>query len=1710
MEFNHLYKTNNSKNIINLHNKNMELMINNPLGYCSYSDNDISEKMSNNSDNEQYDMKNSLKEKPLFFAPDFIKLNKDNNRNKNNKANTIIKITNNCHNNLSQNNYFSSNNANAKSQSNINENKILNKANDTYLNHYINKKQYSNKNNKKFEKIKNNKKKKNFFVENNNNNNNNINNKETKIKNKTNKVNHIKYKSLKSIVDNNSFEIIEERIEHKKNVINNNNNKNNFNDNNKIFFSRYIGEQNKNINYNYFILNSKNIVNNNNNNNYKNPKNIQDKKSSNNKDKIQNKSFNYNLNKYKNVNSNKNGKDKKNDIYIRLRNSYNNNNFLDYENYFSNSHECFDINTLDPGLRYSQNLINDFYNPKNINIPKYSYQNINKKFSKTFIDMKDFNINESKHNENIINNNDKNTNYNLKMDKNEEFFEKSKNNSNSRQPSYQKKLLNTNQSQFAEKIKNKNNNNNNKVNKKGLSIKTNFDKNIKDFIIPKQLNANSTTNTKAVSPLASHLNYNLINTEKSSKNKYDYLRNKAEFKKKISFNNSNNTISNSKTIINQNKNILIPVRDNIKNKNTNLILNDKNIIHKNNTKMIYKKRKISSNKNQQKFKKDITNNENNVINNNSTLTSKNIIFYTDNKKVKQENFNLREKSIKKLFYFKSLSNEKKNDEIKNKNKNVKKLKNVLDKNDCKSDNNRINNYLKNINKNNDKKSKIYMKSILKKWKMNSKNISTPTLPQNQTKIINSKIINKYCFKKKLYYFFIKKNKQKIFYLTKRYKFKIPINKLCVYSKNIILKTENNKDNINEEQNNLINNENNNNIIQENTDISPIQINNKQNDNSNNINVNDEKISNNNINKNVEFFGEEEENENEDFKIEEYEEKHIDSIMNLNKNDNLINNSNSNFNINNLDINENENINVNNNYITTLGKEIPNNSEACSLMNSKLSVNSNANVKKTPFRKIEIGLEKLCRIFFRNLEMRNNIYNNNNNNNNIKENKNKDIQQIKKEKSDSNIKNESKYSSLFSSTIQNWNEIDKKYYEKEDIPIKSNNLLNFKNKKYKKHKKHAKLLNINKAFSEEKIREGDVLRRSAHLNSKILFEKNNNNEINENTNKNISNNNNNIILNNQKEKYMELLNILSIKNYANIFMKLLDLINSNNNNKANINNKKNFEILLNNQLIFVEIIVDKAIKEKSSYISLYAKLCKDLYLKLMSNYIYINKKKMKGENLKSIIGAECRQKFDECDIITLLYLEKNKFNEKENMLENLKNKLIGIIDFICELIKYKMISQKMGLEYLDILHKRITNFDNDIKNINFEDINYLKKYKFLYIEGEVGLLEKLSKIIIERKKPKHIQNFKNFIIDYIIPIVDNNNNNSEEQISNYLICKIINLLDKLRSNEPFNDIKQIILKNENLIYNNKNNNNNIINSNNNNNNNNSNNNNNNNNNNKNINNNEKKIKNDKVVNKDNIIKKDDPPKINDNNENKIENENKDDKNLNIIENEKINNENKSINLKVEENSKNIIELKKEIENYIDFLSEHNIEKDKDKKLEYDINEEFNWSIVDDLIINKKIPLENIVNYYIKICIDIINDNSKIFKVNEYIKNVIEYYSYNLTNENINKMHSKMIELFLDINNIVVNNSYMYEIMGFLMFLLLTNEYKYFQIKDLSNFLNKDINSQINIAKTIKSTIIYYGKNWKKYYNNFKKSSLFKEGNIFSNYITNPLKSSGFKV
>ena len=349
---------NNKKIFIFNKHKHNKFIINNPLEYFSYSDNDISDKLSDKhsdyEDTNKYNEKcNLLKNKPnlnnyIIHHQNVLKFNQEKNKKKIYNNNTYKElIYNNINNNNHHHKYLIKNN-----NDNYSIITSFNKSNDTYLNHYFNKKNFSKnyKNNqcgKKLEKIKNNKKRKDYSSNETNN----------KYKPKNSKI-----KSLKSILDN-SNDIIEEKIEHKDKVMN----ENTYNNmNSRLFVSKNI---NKNINYTYFILNSKNQINNK--NNYYN---IEDRIAELNNKPFQNKSLQSittNYNKYKSYNSKSRDKDVYNSNYIYLRNSMRQNkNDFDNDNYFTNSHEYYDNNTLNAELRHSGNFINKVYIPINLCMPK--------------------------------------------------------------------------------------------------------------------------------------------------------------------------------------------------------------------------------------------------------------------------------------------------------------------------------------------------------------------------------------------------------------------------------------------------------------------------------------------------------------------------------------------------------------------------------------------------------------------------------------------------------------------------------------------------------------------------------------------------------------------------------------------------------------------------------------------------------------------------------------------------------------------------------------------------------------------------------------------------------------------------------------------------------------------------------------------------------------------------------------------------------------------------------------------------------------------------------------------------------------------------------------------------------------------------------------------------------------------------------------------
>lgn len=60
-----------------------------------------------------------------------------------------------------------------------------------------------------------------------------------------------------------------------------------------------------------------------------------------------------------------------------------------------------------------------------------------------------------------------------------------------------------------------------------------------------------------------------------------------------------------------------------------------------------------------------------------------------------------------------------------------------------------------------------------------------------------------------------------------------------------------------------------------------------------------------------------------------------------------------------------------------------------------------------------------------------------------------------------------------------------------------------------------------------------------------------------------------------------------------------------------------------------------------------------------------------------------------------------------------------------------------------------------------------------------------------------------------------------------------------------------------------------------------------------------------------------------------------------------------------------------------------------------NKSYNWEVINKLININNIGMEYIIDEFIQICTNIINDESKLLIANNYIKYIIENYTNNLS-------------------------------------------------------------------------------------------------------------------
>ena len=504
----------------------------------------------------------------------------------------------------------------------------------------------------------------------------------------------------------------------------------------------------------------------------------------------------------------------------------------------------------------------------------------------------------------------------------------------------------------------------------------------------------------------------------------------------------------------------------------------------------------------------------------------------------------------------------------------------------------------------------------------------------------------------------------------------------------------------------------------------------------------------------------------------------------------------------------------------------------------------------------------------------------------------------------------------------------------------------------------------------------------------------------------------------KHDMIYLLNILVEENYQNILKDIAEMIlfkkNDNIMNENKILNKN--EKIIENEHIFKVIIFKKATNE-IKYTNLYTKLCNDLNTNILTELKeQKNVKNNKERNLKLIINDECKSILN--NFKTLEINNKNdyiKYNYKESeeyLL--LKNKILGYVNFVYELINVELLKQQFGFYVLEQFY--------EIYNGN----SICNEIKDIFLEGIVILINKLGKLVLEKNNKKLIENINNYIQNNLYNII-----NFKNKIPNCIKYKIINLL--IKRDIQWKEHLFEILKEE-----------------------------------------------EKEKNK-NIISKIEIKENNSLNDNDIF----DNKNTNS----NINNDNdkKKVDL---DTQKAIIE--EDLNNYISYYTEENNKGEINNKK--DIDKSYNWKIIDELINNQNYGLESIINCFVSICTNMIFEEKKLLIANDYIKNIIEYYSNNLSQKSKESIHNEMIKTFLNINQYINENKSMHKILGNLLY----------HIKFFNNYLKLDKQTQINLAIITRYCIISSGKFAKKYLNDFKQTKLFINNDIFNKYVNDALK------
>lgn len=235
----------------------------------------------------------------------------------------------------------------------------------------------------------------------------------------------------------------------------------------------------------------------------------------------------------------------------------------------------------------------------------------------------------------------------------------------------------------------------------------------------------------------------------------------------------------------------------------------------------------------------------------------------------------------------------------------------------------------------------------------------------------------------------------------------------------------------------------------------------------------------------------------------------------------------------------------------------------------------------------------------------------------------------------------------------------------------------------------------------------------------------------------------------KSDLKELLNVLTVDNYADVKRQIYNLIQDD----------------IDKQSKFLEVMFNKAVHEKA-FVFLYAKVCKELDRDLPQK---TEPKEQGGK--KSKVTSQMRSKLvEKCREI--FKIEKNetidnyiKVSDPTEREHKMKKFILGNANFISELIKVQVLSKKIAFQCIDNLFKRLENQSCD------------EMLKFVYLEAIVLFTDKFGTLVVNQKEKINNEDWADFQKRIRNCLTKLNDIQSSMSMPGHVKYKIINLIEK---------------------------------------------------------------------------------------------------------------------------------------------------------------------------------------------------------------------------------------------------------------------------------------------------------------------------------------------